>query len=141
MLSQAVGYAASALGYVASAEGKPVLVREIAEACGIPAPYLSKIIHTLARQGLVVTQRGVGGGVVLARDPESISLYDLCRALGDCAAEDRCMLGTAACSDRRSCPAHEFWSAHREKLLEFLRKTSVAEIGAFESRLRTEESG
>lgn len=136
MLSQAVGYAASALGYVAAAEGKPVLVREIADACTIPAPYLSKIIHTLARQGLVVTQRGVGGGVVLARHPATISLYDLCRALGDCAAEDRCMLGTATCSDRRSCPAHDFWCSHREKLLDFLKQTSVAEIGTFESERR-----
>lgn len=138
MLSQAVGYAASALGYVAAAEGKPVLVREIADACAIPAPYLSKIIHSLAKQGLVITQRGVGGGVVLARDAAAISLFDLCRALGDCAAEERCMLGTAACSDRRSCPAHEFWCAHREKLLEFLRQTSVAEIGTFEALRRAE---
>lgn len=136
MLSQAVGYAASALGYVAAAEGKPVLVREIADACAIPAPYLSKIIHALAKQGLVITQRGVGGGVVLARDPNTISLYDLCRALGDCAAEERCMLGTAACSDRRSCPAHEFWCEHREKLMAFLKATSVAEIGSFEAEHR-----
>ncbi|KAA0216680.1 MAG: Rrf2 family transcriptional regulator [Leptolyngbya sp. PLA3] len=136
MLSQAVGYAASALGYVAAAEGKPVLVREIADACVIPAPYLSKIIHTLAKQGLVITQRGVGGGVVLAREPTTISLYDLCRALGDCVTEDRCMLGTAACSDRRACPAHEFWCEHRGKLLAFLKATTVAEIGAFEAQQR-----
>ncbi|MCL4220497.1 MAG: Rrf2 family transcriptional regulator [Phycisphaerales bacterium] len=136
MLSQAVGYAASALGYVAAAEGKPVLVREIADACAIPAPYLSKIIHALAKQGLVVTQRGVGGGVVLARDAGSISLYDLCRALGDCAAEERCMLGTTLCSDRRCCPAHEFWCEQREKLLAFLKSTSVAEIGSFEAAHR-----
>lgn len=78
MLSQAVGYAATALGYVAAAGGKAVLVREVAEACDIPGPYLSKIVHALSRTALVLTQRGVGGGVTLSRDARTITLYDLC---------------------------------------------------------------
>ncbi|RMH12202.1 MAG: Rrf2 family transcriptional regulator [Planctomycetota bacterium] len=140
MLSQAVGYAASALGYIAEAADRPVLVREIADACGIPAPYLSKIIHTLAKQGLVVTQRGVGGGVLLARDPGAITLYDLCLALGDNAVGDRCMLGTTACSDRRACPAHDFWCEQREKLVMFMHGLTVKDIAEFEKRQRAESS-
>lgn len=136
MLSQAVGYAATALGYVAAAGGKPVLVREVAEACDIPGPYLSKIIHTLSRATLVLTQRGIGGGVTLSRDARAISLFDLCVALHDPIVESRCMLGTAECSDARACPAHRFWTAHRTKQVEFLRGTSLADIAAFETRRR-----
>lgn len=136
MLSQAVGYAASALGFVAAAGGKPVLVKDAAEACDIPAAYLAKIVHALSRAGLVQTQRGVGGGVILARPAQELTLYDLCRALGDPAIEARCMLGTAACSDERACPAHRFWTAHRERQAEFLRGMTIADIAAFESRRR-----
>lgn len=46
------------------------------------------------------------------------------------------MLGTAECSDERSCPAHSFWTAHRGKTLEFLRRTCVADVAAFEARRR-----
>lgn len=136
MLSQAVGYAATALGYVAAAGGKSVLVKDIAEAAEIPAPYLAKIVQSLARKGLVNTQRGIGGGVTLARPADQISLYELCVALDDPAVEQRCMLGTAACSDERACPAHRFWTGQRAKNLEFLQRTTVADVAAFETKRR-----
>ena len=136
MLSQAVGYAATALGYVAAASGKSVLVKEIADACQIPAPYLAKIIHALSKAGFVTTQRGIGGGVILARPASEISLHDLCVGLGDPAVEQRCMLGTAQCSDERACPCHRFWSPQRERQQEFLREMTVADIAAFETRRR-----
>lgn len=136
MMSQASGYAATALGYVAAAGGKPVLVKEMAKACEIPAPFLAKIINSLARARLVHTQRGVGGGVTLARDADQISLFELCSALADPVVESRCMLGTARCSDDRACPAHRFWTAHRSRQHEFLRSTTLADIAAFETRRR-----
>ncbi len=77
MLSQTVGYTATALGAIAAASGKPLFIKEIAEAADIPAPYLAKIINTLARKGIVSTQRGIGGGVVLAQDPTKLTLFDL----------------------------------------------------------------
>lgn len=136
MLSQAVGYAISAMGHIASAGGNPVLVKEIAEAACIPAPYLAKIVHSLAKRGLVITQRGVGGGVTLARAATEISLFDVCVALNDPVIEPTCMLGNAPCSDARACPAHKFWSLQRGKVQDFLRETSVADFAAFESRRR-----
>jgi Rrf2 family protein len=136
MLSQAVGYAISAMGHIAAAGGSPVLVKEIAEAAGIPQPYLAKIVHALGRRGLVVTQRGVGGGVTLARTATGITLLDVCVALDPTCTEPACMLGNAPCSDDRACPAHKFWGVQRAKILEFLANTTVADVAAFESRRR-----
>lgn len=134
MLSQSVGYAITALGCIASAGGKPVLVKEIAEAANIPPSYLAKIIHSLARRGLVNTQRGVGGGVTLARPAVDISLYDVCIALDDSAVQPVCMLGNAQCSDDRACPAHKYWQVQRARNAEFLGGTTVADVAAFEAR-------
>lgn len=137
MLGQAAGYATSALGYLATAAGKPLLVKEIAQACDIPAPYLAKIINTLRHVGLVETQRGVGGGVTLARKPSEVSLYDIAELLADPICNKRCMLGVAECSDQRACPAHRFWTEQRGTVIEFLKKTSIADIAAFETRRRS----
>ena len=136
MLSQAVGYAASALGHIAAAGGKPVLVKEIADAASLPAPYLAKIIQTLARKGFVVTQRGIGGGVTLARAPGEITMYDVCVALDDPAVHVKCMLGTAQCSDERACPAHKYWSTQRARIHEYLKSMTVADVAVFETRRR-----
>lgn len=132
MLTQAVGYASVAMGYLALCPEGVALVRTIAEQRGIPAPYLAKIVHQLARAGLVRTQRGVGGGVRLARAPEDITLYDVCIALNDPAIETRCMLGIDECTEARACPAHRFNVERRERLVSFLRSTTVADVGAFE---------
>ncbi len=132
MLSQAVGYAALSLGYLAARPDGTALVREIAEACQIPAPYLSKIVNQLSRAGIVKTQRGVGGGARLSREAQAITLYDLCEVLNDPAIQARCMLGVANCSDRRNCPAHEFNSKRRERLIEYLRGMTIADIAEFQ---------
>jgi len=136
MLSQGTGYAATALAYVAAAGGRPVLVREIAEAADVPAPYLAKLIHQLSKRGLVGTQRGIGGGVTLARSASEITLHDLCEALDDPVLQRKCMLGTAECSDERACPAHRFWTAQRAKAQEYLRAMTIADVTAFETKRR-----
>lgn len=136
MLSQSAGYAASALAFIAAMGGKPVRVRAIAEACDIPTAYLAKIINTLARKHLVSTQRGVGGGVELARPSQEIVLRDICVALDDPLVQPRCMFGHAQCTSDRACPAHDFCLSYRGKLDEFLRKTTIADIAAFETRRR-----
>ena len=135
-MTQSTGYAITALGHVATTGGKPQFIKDIAEATRLPHPYLAKIIHTLARRGLVVTRRGVGGGVALAREPEAITLYDIAYALDDPLLEERCMLGTADCSDERACPAHAFWTHHRQEQIAFLRESTLADVAAFERRQR-----
>lgn len=138
-MTQSTGYAITALGHVAAMGGRPVLIKDIAEATGLPHPYLAKIIHALARRGLVVTRRGVGGGVVLARAAQTITLHQVAEAMDDPLLEERCMLGSAVCSDERACPAHAFWSVHRKAQIDFLRRSNLADVAEFE-RLQRERS-
>jgi len=133
-MTQSTGYAITALGHVAANVDRPLLIKDIAAATGLPHPYLAKIVHTLARRGLVVTRRGVGGGVALARPAESITLYDVAEAMDDPLLGERCMLGAAVCSDERACPTHAFWSGQRRVQIEFLRERNLADIAAFERR-------
>lgn len=134
MLSQASGYAATCLAYIDSVAGS-VFVKDIAEATGIPAPYLAKIVQVLAKKGLVKTQRGIGGGVALARKADTISIYEICMALDDPGVMPKCILGTAVCSDERACPAHEFWKVQRAKIYAFLQQTTVADLSKSKNRL------
>ena len=51
-----------------------MFVRALAEAAQIPPSYLAKIVNVLARKGYLATQRGLNGGVSLARPAEDINL-------------------------------------------------------------------
>ena len=47
----------------------PVRVGDIATALGVPRNYLSKTMHILAREGILVSTRGPRGGFALAGFP------------------------------------------------------------------------
>jgi Rrf2 family protein len=59
----------------------PTSVRDLAERTGLPQPYLEQILLILKGVGLVRSKRGVGGGYVLARDAESITLAEIVAAV------------------------------------------------------------
>lgn len=62
-------------------ESGPTSVRDIAERTALPQPYLEQILLALKGAGLVRSKRGVGGGYVLARDPEQIKLSEIVSAV------------------------------------------------------------
>lgn len=75
-------YAARALLSLAlHSTERPTSVKEIAERTGLPQPYLEQILLLVKGAGLVRSKRGVGGGYVLARPPEQITLADILGAV------------------------------------------------------------
>jgi Rrf2 family iron-sulfur cluster assembly transcriptional regulator len=75
-------YAARALLSLAlHGSERPTSVKEIAERTGLPQPYLEQILLAVKGAGLVRSKRGVGGGYVLAREPEAITLADILAAV------------------------------------------------------------
>ncbi len=81
MISQAVEYSLRAAVCLAFHHGEAVTVQRIAELAKIPAPYLSKLMQGLVREGLVRSRRGLGGGFVLTRDPAEITIWDVVQAV------------------------------------------------------------
>jgi len=61
--------------------GTPVTIPEIAERFDVSRNHLVKVAHFLAQQGWVLTTRGKGGGLRLAREPAEYRLGDLVYAL------------------------------------------------------------
>lgn len=62
-------------------EGREMNVREIAELQGVPYDYLGKIFTKLSRAGLVISSEGKGGGFILSRPPDQISVLDIVEAI------------------------------------------------------------
>lgn len=54
---------------------------DIATACNASENHLAQVIHALGQKGFVITMRGRGGGLQLARAPEEISVGALFRAM------------------------------------------------------------
>ncbi len=67
-------YALRLLMFVATRPGELVTIGEISRAYGISRNHLMKIAATLSQAGLVVTVRGSGGGLRLARPAGEVSV-------------------------------------------------------------------
>lgn len=129
ILSQTATYALRAMLYLAESDaGVPVRVDDIAEALDVPRNYLSKILHGLARAGLLESTRGPKGGFVLARAPEKITLAEAIAPFDDIATHSGCLLGRERCSDVNPCPAHGVWQEVSTKLRRFLNENTLASL-------------
>lgn len=100
----------------------------IAREIGAPQNYLSKLLQSLAREGLVQSQKGLGGGFCLARSPERISLLDVVEPIEHISRWSGCILGRQECSDADPCAIHERWKAVRGAYLKMLSQTTLAEL-------------
>lgn len=80
VITQTTEYGLRAVVYLASA-GESATSSTISEATGAPLGYLPKILGTLCKAGILDSQRGVGGGFVLARDPRDLTVLEVVQAL------------------------------------------------------------
>lgn len=130
MLSTTSEYALRALTYLASKpKGTPVLGRDLAEHCDIPANYLSKILLALRNAGMINAVRGSGGGYSMGRAAEKIHLIDVVELFEGPRAKPECFLGHhKKCSDANPCTAHQAWRDIRNAYVHLLVTTTLASI-------------
>src|ERR687886_3015389 len=62
-------------------DGAPVSAEELGRLQEIPHGFLQAILADLRRAGVVMSQRGQSGGWRMARDPETVSVADVIRAV------------------------------------------------------------
>ncbi len=125
-------YASRALLSLAlhSGEGGPTSVRDIAERTGLPQPYLEQILLALKGAGLVRSKRGVGGGYVLARTPEDITLGQIVSAVdgpivvGDFGEPHQ----NGACDHEGQCVLISVWADVGEHMRQHLDSFTLADM-------------
>lgn len=69
------------LAYLAHAQGQPISSEVLAGSAGTHPVVVRRLMSTLREAGFVQSQRGAGGGTVLARPAAEITLLDVFRAV------------------------------------------------------------
>lgn len=96
MISQTAEYALRAVVFLAMKPGGAYTTLEIASATKVPAAYLSKVLKSLVRAGLILSQRGLGGGFTLAESPEKLTILQVLNAVDPIQRIRTCPLGIEA---------------------------------------------
>jgi len=126
--SKACEYAIRALTHLARHPERLCLAKEISQKEEIPHYFLSKILQSLAREGLLKSVKGPGGGFKLAKPPEEFTLYEIKEAVDGVADLEECAVGLERCDDETPCPLHETFKPIREQIKAYLRTTTLADM-------------
>lgn len=91
-------YALRLLMYAAQQPDRLCTIAEVAQAYAISEAHLMKVTHQLALGGWLVTVRGKGGGLRLARPPEEINLGAVVRGIEPDFFLVECFASGSACT-------------------------------------------
>ena len=95
-ITEAVSIALHAMILVAKKEGQ-LNVNEIAEETTSSKFHIAKIMQKLVKDGFLISHRGPGGGFLLARGADEITLLEIYESIEGRIEVARCPLGKVKC--------------------------------------------
>ena len=129
-------FALRVLLYLRVAPGRRGSVGDIAVAHRISRHHLDKVVQRLAGAGLVETTRGRGGGVALARDPATMTVGEIMRAMESDFAVVECLGPARFCRIAGVCGARDVFSRALDAYFAVLDDATLEEIATNDQGLR-----
>lgn len=135
MLTQTVEYALRAVAHLAYLAPGSCTTQELSKVTQVPPAYLAKVLQSLKRGGIVRSQRGVGGGVSLARAPNKLTILEVVNAVDPIQRIKTCPLGLAT-HGTKLCPLHRRMDLALANVEQAFRDTTLAAVVADPSRIK-----
>ena len=127
MISQTAEYALRAVVLLGSQPDRPMTTQEVARLSQVPAGYLSKVLQSLGRSGLVEARRGLGGGYVLSRPLDQLTVYDVVHAVDPLNRIHHCPLRLSEHAERL-CSLHQRLDDAVAMLENHFKETTIASL-------------
>jgi len=130
-ITRQADYAIRAVLYIAKlGEGQRAATSQIAKEQHIPPSFLAKIISQLSIAGLLQTSRGARGGVMLAKQPDEITLLDVVESIDGPIALNECVNDENGCTFGEDCPLRPIWCDAQEDLVKRLKSTNFSQFAS-----------
>ncbi|HLI03296.1 MAG TPA: Rrf2 family transcriptional regulator [Terracidiphilus sp.] len=128
-LTKKADYGLMALKYLAEHPEIPALsAKDVADAYGIPAQLLAKILQRLTKSGLLKSHAGMNGGYTLARDAREISAYEVIHCIDGPFFITSCTKGAKGCELTPSCTIKEPLARVNETIAGVLKSISIHDL-------------
>jgi Rrf2 family protein len=110
-------------------DGRVSLVR-LARATGAPESFLSKVLQSLARAGLISSRRGQTGGFHISQRGAAASMREVIEAVDGEICLNLCLTPGRSCSRKARCPAHPVWIEAQQAMIEVLSRATIASLAS-----------
>lgn len=128
-LTRAADYAVRVMIHLAALpQGQRASRAELAVTAECPEQFLSKVLQTLTRKGLVISHRGNTGGFELAVVHRQASVLEVAEAVEGPVRLNLCLTAPNACGQQRWCPTHAVWAEAQAAMESVLKRVSIADL-------------
>ena len=127
-MSRLTDYATVVLAQMASAPTRLHTASELATTTGLTHTTVSKLLKSLARSGLLNSQRGASGGYTLARPAAGISAADVLDALEGPVALTECSTDSGGCEFEAQCRVGNAWQVINAGIRRALEDISLVDL-------------
>jgi len=128
-LTRAADYAVRVMIHLAGLpSGTRTSRGHLAVAADCPEQFLSKVMQSLTRAGLVVSHRGNTGGFELAAMHRGASLLEVIEAIEGPIYLNVCLNRDQSCTRKGWCPAHPVWVEAQSAMVAVLRRVTIGEL-------------
>jgi len=121
-------------------QDRAVVLKEVSTDEGISIRYLEQIIIPLKINRLVKSIRGTGGGYILSRPPEDITLAEILVALEGNTCLVECLEDEDYCDRVATCPTYEIWKEANLILKDYFQGISLKDIAAIYEKKKNRAS-
>ena len=130
-LTRAADYAVRVMIHLAGMPpGSRASRTELAEAAECPEQFLSKVLQSLTRAGLVTSHRGNTGGFELPRLHRNASILEVVEAIEGPLRLNLCLDSDHACGRQEWCPAHAVWAEAQKAMALVLKNATISGLSA-----------
>lgn len=131
IITRATEYAIRAILYMSrQPTGEIIYKKDICKEQEITPAFLTKIFQPLIKDGIVGSQRGVGGGFYLAKTPAEITLLDVIKSQEGPVYLNQCLVEGDSCEREFFCPVHGAWAQIRKEFMATLSRYDFASLAA-----------
>lgn len=130
-LTRAADYAVRVMIHLAGApHAERVSLPALAQAADAPDSFLSKVLQSLARAGLITSRRGQAGGFAISWLGIRATVREVVEAVDGPIRLNLCVSGGRSCGRKSWCPAHPVWVRAQQAMMEVLESATVAGLAS-----------
>ncbi|HWB85332.1 MAG TPA: Rrf2 family transcriptional regulator [Bryobacteraceae bacterium] len=135
MFSQTAEYALRAVVWLADHPDTSLTREQLAGPTRVPADYLAKVMHSLARAGVVQAQRGRKGGFTLTKPADQLTILDVINAVDPVRRIRTCPLALKG-HTHRLCPLHKRLDDALVTMEQAFSQTRISDLSEHNSPVR-----
>lgn len=128
LITKDTDYAIAAVTYLARRPRETCSVAEMAAGLKISHSFLRKVMQTLSRNGIVESRKGMGGGFVFTRDPDTITIRNMIEIFQGNVRLNDCIVRYHICPRQDKCILRAKLLAIQKKLLDELMNLTMSSL-------------